>query len=77
VVQSGHLALSKDLKDKEITIFGKKYLLSDLTDEQITIGNHIKDLENKMSKTAFELDQLTVAREAFIERLKKAFKSKK
>jgi len=77
VAVSGHLLLSKDLKDKEITIFGKKYLLSDLTDEQITIGNHIKDLENKMSKTAFELDQLTVAREAFIERLKKAFKSKK
>ena len=34
--------------------------------------NHIADLENKISGTAFNLDQLNVGKEAFINRLKES-----
>jgi hypothetical protein len=57
-----------------ITLFDKKYYEDDLTDEQKTMVNHIADLENKMRGTAFNLDQLTVGKEAFITRLGESLK---
>ena len=57
-----------------ITLFGKKYYEDDLTDEQKAMVNHIADLENKIRSVAFNLDQLTVGKEAFITRLEKSLK---
>ena len=37
--------------------------------------NHIADLENKINGTAFNLDQLTVGKEAFIRRLQESLES--
>ncbi len=55
-----------------LNLFDKEYLLDDLTDEQKAMVNHIADLENKISGTAFNLDQLNVGKEAFINRLKES-----
>jgi hypothetical protein len=60
---------------QKLNLFDKEYLLDDLTDEQKTMVNHIADLENKISGTAFNLDQLNVGKEAFINRLKESLES--
>ena len=64
---------NKEKKEpQKLNLFDKEYLLDDLTDEQKAMVNHIADLENKISGTAFNLDQLTVGKEAFINRLKES-----
>jgi hypothetical protein len=60
---------------QKLNLFDKEYLLDDLTDEQKAMVNHIADLENKISGTAFNLDQLNVGKEAFINRLKESLES--
>jgi hypothetical protein len=52
-----------------ITINGKEYVLEDMTDQQRTMLNHIQDLDRKVSGAKFELDQLSVGRDAFINML--------
>ena len=52
-----------------IVINNKEYLIEDLTQEQQAIVNHISDLDRKLSSARFNLDQLTVGREAFVNML--------
>ena len=59
-----------------LNLFDKEYLLDDLTDEQKAMVNHIADLENKINGTAFNLDQLNVGKEAFINKLRESLESK-
>ena len=51
---------------KTITINDKEYTEDQLTDQQKIIINHITDLDRKMGSTQFNLDQLTVGRDAFV-----------
>lgn len=53
-------------KTKTITINDKEYTEDQLTDQQKVIINHITDLDRKMGSTQFNLDQLTVGRDAFV-----------
>ena len=55
-------------KDKKtpITINDKEYFIEDLTDEQKVLFNHVADLDRKLSSARFNLDQLSVGREAFV-----------
>ncbi len=55
-----------------ITINDKEYFVEDLTQEQQTMLNHINDLDRKLSSTRFNLDQLSIGREAFINMLAKS-----
>tara|TARA_R100000231_G_scaffold136814_2_gene112481 strand:- start:493 stop:717 length:225 start_codon:yes stop_codon:yes gene_type:complete len=66
------VAKKEKKEPQKLNLFDKEYLLDDLTDEQKAMVNHIADLENKISGTAFNLDQLNVGKEAFITRLKKS-----
>ena len=66
------MAKKEKNEPQKLNLFDKEYLLDDLTDEQKAMVNHIADLENKISGTAFNLDQLNVGKEAFITRLKKS-----
>ena len=61
-------------KDKKtpITIDDKEYNFEDMTQEQQTILNHVADLEKKINGTKFNLDQLSVGREAFIKMLRES-----
>ena len=63
------MAKKEKNEPQKLNLFDKEYLMDDLTDEQKTMVNHIADLENKINGTAFNLNQLTVGKEAFIKRL--------
>ena len=52
-----------------IVINEKEYLVEDLTQEQQAMVNHVADLDRKLSSARFNLDQLTVGREAFVNML--------
>lgn len=51
---------------KTITINDKEYTEDQLTDQQKVLINHIGDLDRKINSTQFNLDQLTVGRDAFM-----------
>mgnify|MGYP000538868610 CR=1 FL=1 len=61
-------------KDKKtpVVINDVEYLYEDMTQEQQTLVNHVADLDRKISSTAFNLDQLSVGKQAFIKMLEEA-----
>ena len=52
-----------------ITVNDIEYNVDDFTDEQKIMLNHINDLGRKIDNATFNLDQLNVGREAFVNRL--------
>jgi len=58
-------------KDKKtpITINDKEYQFEDLTQEQQVLFNHCIDLDRKIGSAQFNLDQLSVGKQAFIKML--------
>ena len=52
-----------------ITINDKEYTEDQLTNEQKAMINHINDLDRKISNAQFNLDQLSIGREAFAKML--------
>ena len=60
--------MAKDEK-KTITVNDIEYNLADFTEEQSILLNHVQDLDRKLGNAQFNLDQLMVGREAFIQRL--------
>jgi len=61
-------------KDKQtpITIDDVQYVLEDMKPEQQAMVNHIADLDRKIGSTQFNLDQLQVGKQAFIDMLKRS-----
>jgi len=57
-----------------ITIDGTDYTEDQLTVQQKAIINHISDLDRKIRSAQFNLDQLTVGRDAFIQMLNASLK---
>lgn len=57
-------------KKTEINIDDKTFFYEDMTLEQQTMVNHIADLDKKINGTKFNLDQLTVGKDAFVNMLK-------
>jgi len=55
---------------KVITINDVDYTENDLTDEQKMMINHINSLQQKIGSAQFNLDQLRVGKEAFVNMLK-------
>jgi len=66
-------------KDKKtpITVNDKEYFVEDMTEEQRTMLNHINDLGRKMDNARFNMDQLAVGREAFVNMLAAALEAPK
>lgn len=56
-------------KTTPITINDTEYTLEDMTLEQQAMVNHVADLDRKISSTQFNLDQLSVGRQAFMNML--------
>lgn len=52
-----------------ITINDKDYNLDEMTDQQKAMLNHITDLDRKIKNTQFNLDQLNVGKDAFVQML--------
>jgi hypothetical protein len=59
-----------------VTIDGVEFKVEDMTEQQTMLLNHVADLERKIGSTKFQLDQLTVGREAFFKMLKEALEAK-
>ncbi len=58
-----------------ITIDGKEYKTEDLSQDQNYFINQIKDLQAKGASLRFQLDQVTVAQNAFTNSLIESLKS--
>ncbi len=59
-------------KTNVITINDKEYTEDQLMDQQKVMINHITDLERKIGSTQFNLDQLQVGKQAFLDMLTKS-----
>jgi len=63
-------------KEKEqkpvLTFDDKEYIIEDMTDEQKVLLNHINDLQNKINSMQFNLDQVSVGKDAFIKKLRES-----
>jgi hypothetical protein len=59
-------------KKTPITIDDVSYNFEDLTQEQQAMFNHCVDLDRKISSAQFNLDQLTVGKNAFFSLLKQS-----
>lgn len=53
-----------------ITIDDKDYTEDDLSNEQKIMINHINSLQQKINSAEFNLDQLRVGKDAFVQMLK-------
>lgn len=62
-------------KPNVITIDDKEYTEDQLSDEQKVMINHISDLDRKVGSTQFNLDQLNVGRQAFMNMLKSSLEA--
>ena len=65
-----------ETKKTPITIDDVEYSFEDMTDEQKTLVNHVADLDRKIASSRFNLDQLNVGRDAFVNLLKTALEPK-
>ena len=59
-------------KKTPITIDNVEYQFEDLTQEQQMIFNHCIDLDRKIDSAKFNLDQLTIGKQAFFNMLKES-----
>ena len=56
-------------KTTPIIINNAEYVLEEMTSEQQLMINHVSDLNRKIESTKFNLDQLSVGRDAFLNML--------
>ena len=56
-------------ENKTITVNDVEHNVEDLTEQQIVMCNHIADLDKKLGNLRFNMDQLAVGREAFVNML--------
>ena len=59
-------------KKTPIKVDEVEYMYEDMTQEQQNLVNHIEDLARKINSSQFNLDQLRVGQQAFIQLLKES-----
>ena len=64
--------MATEKKTMPVFVDDVEYTYEDMTDQQKALVNHISDLDRKISSTAFNLDQLNVGKNAFVNLLKEA-----
>ena len=64
--------MSKKQKEQTVTIDDKEYNVADFSKEQLALVNHVADLDRKISSAQFNIDQLNVGRNAFMNMLTEA-----
>ena len=67
--------MSENTKKPAIVIDEVEYLIDDMTNEQQMMVNHIDDLSRKMASSQFNLDQLNVGKQAFVNMLKQSLEA--
>ncbi len=67
--------MSEETKTSQIiNVSGKQYDTATFTDKQLLITNHCLDLEGKIAAMQFQLQQLQVSKEAFVNMLSQDLK---
>ena len=56
-------------ENKTITVNDIEYDVDSLTQDQVQMVNHVSDLDRKLTSARFNVDQLNVGREAFVNML--------
>ena len=64
--------MSQDTKKTQITIDEIVYLYEDMTQEQQMLVQHTEDLTRKIGSAQFNLDQLNVGKQTFVNLLKES-----
>jgi len=59
-----------------VVINGEEHNVADLSQEQVTLLNHVADLENKIRQIGFNLDQAHGGRNHFMSLLTASFEEK-
>ena len=59
----------KQKEEPMVNINGTEHKISDLTEEQLVLVNHVADLENKMRSAKFNVEQLEGGRDYFMDKL--------
>jgi hypothetical protein len=59
-------------KPNLITIDNVEHDFNKMTQEQQTLVNHVADLDRKINSTQFNLDQLRIGQQAFVNLLKES-----
>ena len=67
--------MSKDNKAQMITIDEIEYDTADFTEEQIILTNHCLDLDRKIGNMNFQLQQLKVGKDSFLNMLKESLET--
>lgn len=62
-------------KKTPVVIDDVEYFFEDMTAEQQTMVNHLADLDRKVNTTRFNLDQLQVGKQAFVDMLKRSLEA--
>ena len=65
----------KQKEEPMVNIEGTEHKLSDLTEKQVMLVNHVADLENKMRSARFNVEQLEGGHIHFMEQLNSSFNS--
>ena len=63
--------MGKDTKNP-VVIDGTEYTYEDMTDEQKLLVQHCLDLDRKIQSAQFNVQQLQVGKDAFVQMLKKS-----
>ena len=67
----------KENSEQKVTINDVDYNVSDLSEAQVAMVNHVADLDRKISSSQFNIDQLNVGRGAFMNMLTDSLKGEK
>ena len=63
-------------KNNVVLVDGVEHVFEDMTQDQQIMVNHIADLDRKIGSTQFNLQQLQVGKDAFIQMLKTSIAQK-
>ena len=67
------MAKEKEEQKQTVVISGEEHNVEDLSPEQVTLLNHVADLENKIRQISFNLEQANGGRNYFMGLLTASF----
>ena len=67
----------KQKEEPMVSIEGKEYKVSDLTQEQVEMVNHVADLENKLRTSQFNVNQMQGGLKFFMDMLNESLEEAK
>ena len=64
--------MTETTKSQVIEIDGKEFKYDEMSQEQQTLVQHVVDLDRKLANMQFQLDQIRVGKDAFLQLLKQS-----